>query len=182
MTTRTLTRLACVPAVAAGVLAGACAPIRVHSYTAPRIDVTAYRTYAWAAGELGATGDPRLDNNSFFRERVQTAADGQLRFRGYEKVRSGAPDLTVHIHARLEQRLDTSALDPVTCQVEECRTEIFDEGTLLIDLVDTRTNALVWRAWAESSLDGVIDNQELMNNAIDRAVASIFSRLPMRHS
>jgi hypothetical protein len=70
----------------------------------------------------------------------------------------------------------------VTCQVEECRTEIFDEGTLLIDLVDTRTNALVWRAWAESSLDGVIDNQELMNNAIDRAVASIFSRLPMRHS
>jgi hypothetical protein len=169
-------------AAVAGGLAGSCAPIRVSSYTGPRTDVTAYRTYAWATGELGATGDPRLDNNSFFRERVQTAADGQLRFRGYEKAASGMPDLTVHVHARLEQRLDTSAIDPVTCQVEECRAEIYDEGTLLIDLVDTRTNALVWRGWAERSLDGVIDNQEWMNTTIDRVVASIFGRLPMRHS
>jgi hypothetical protein len=59
MTTRTLSCLACIPVVAAGVLAGSCAPIRVNSYTGARIDVTAYRTYAWAAGELGATGGPR---------------------------------------------------------------------------------------------------------------------------
>jgi hypothetical protein len=182
VTARTFTRLLGMAVVASGALAGACAPVSVNSYTPPRTDVTAYRTYAWAAGELGATGDPRLDNNSFFRERVQLAADGQLSFRGYQKVTSGAPDLTVHIHARLQQRLDSSALDSVSCQREECHTEIYDEGTLLIDLVDTRTNALVWRGWAERSLDGVIDNQEWMNQVIDRAVQSIFSRLPMRHS
>jgi hypothetical protein len=178
--TRTLTSLVVVVATAA--LTAACAKVRIDSYTAPRTDVRAYRTYTWAAGELGATGDPRLDNNSFFRERVQKAADGQLQFRGYEKVIAGAPDLTVHIHARLEQRIDTSALDRVPCPREECRAQIHDEGTLLIDLVDARTHALVWRGWAERSLDGVIDNQELMNQTIDRAIGLIFVRLPMRHS
>jgi hypothetical protein len=166
----------------AGALAAACAPMRVNSYAVPQTDVTAYRTYQWASGELGATGDPRLDNNEFFRERVQQAADAQLRFRGYEKVAAGSPDLVLHIHARVEQRIDASEIDRDSgrCQWAECRTHVFDEGTLLIDLVDSRTNALVWRGWAERSLDGVVDNQEWMNQVIDKAVASIFGRLPMR--
>jgi uncharacterized protein DUF4136 len=55
---------------------------------------------------------------------------------------------------------------------------VYDAGTLFVDLVDTRTNRLVWRGWAEGSVDGVIDNQEWMEQRIDHVVTRILQRLP----
>ena len=171
-------------AVALG-LAGcvaSCAPMRVDSYAAPAGDMRAYKTYVWDTAELGLTGDPRLDNNRIFMDRVQQAADAQMRFRGYEKRTRGAADMTLHVHARVEQRIDSALLDvDRACQQPECRSYVYDQGTLLLDVVETRSKALIWRGWAERSLDGVVDNQDAMNQVIDRAVSAIFARLPVRH-
>jgi hypothetical protein len=57
---------------------------------------------------------------------------------------------------------------------------VFDVGTILIDMVDGRSKALIWRGWAERSLDGIVDNQGVMNQTIDRAISLIFARLPVR--
>jgi hypothetical protein len=171
------------PAVAlSAVLVTACVPMRVNSYAEPHANVTAYRTYDWAGGDLASTGDPRLDSNRFFVERVQQAADRQLRLRGYQRIGASTPDLILHLHARVEERIDTSELDGTIgpCQKDDCRAHVFDEGTLLIDFVDARTDALVWRGWAERSLDGVVDDQAWMNQVIDKAVTAIFGRLPAR--
>ena len=173
-------------AVVAGVLGVAsclsgCAPVRVSSYAAPATDMRSYQTYSWDSAELGVTGDPRLDNNRFFLDRVHRAADAQMRFRGYEKLARGAADLTLHVHARVEQQIDSASIDvDRPCRQPECRSYVYDQGTLLVDVMDTRTKALVWRGWAERSLDGVVDNQDLMNQAIDRAISAIFERLPVR--
>ena len=160
-----------------------CAPVRVNSYAVPTSDLRSYRTYAWDGAELGQTGDPRLDNNGFFKERVQQAADAQMAFRGYEKLSRGTPDLMLHIHASVQQRIDSAELDAISgvCTRDECRSYVYDEGTILIDIVDGRTKALIWRGWAERSLDGIVDNQDLMNQTIDRAISVIFARLPVRH-
>jgi hypothetical protein len=171
------------PAVAlSAVLASACAPMQVHSYAPPEASVATYRSYGWAVGDLGSTGDPRLDSNRFFVERVQRAADAELRRRGYERASVGAPDLMLHIHARLSQRIEAAELDHITgtCR-DDCRATVFDEGTLLIDVVDARTDALVWRGWAERTiLERVVDDQASMNQVIDKAVTAIFGRLPAR--
>ena len=50
----------------------------------------------------------------------------------------------------------------------------------MIDFVDARTDTLVWRGWSEESVDGTIDNQELMERKIDQTVARILQRLPGR--
>ena len=60
------------------------------------------------------------------------------------------------------------------------RSSVYDAGTLVIDLVDARTKTLVWRGWAEGSLEGVIDNQASMEAHIDRAVARVLQQLPPR--
>jgi hypothetical protein len=159
-----------------------CAPVRVNSYAVPTTDLRSYRSYAWDGAELGQTGDPRLDNNGFFKERVQQAADAQMAFRGYEKMSSGTPDLVLHVHARVGQRIDSAELDDITgvC-TDECRSYVYDEGTILIDIVDGRTSALIWRGWAERSLDRIVDDQAWMNQTIDGAISLIFARLPVRH-
>jgi hypothetical protein len=160
---------------------GSCAPMRVNSYATQTADMRVYKTYAWDTAELGMTGDPRLDNNRIFMDRVQQAADAQMRFRGYEKLTRGTADMTLHIHARVEQRIDSALLDvDRACQQPECHSYVYDQGTLLLDVVDARSKALIWRGWAERSLDGIVDNQDAMNQVIDRAVSAIFARLPVR--
>jgi hypothetical protein len=54
----------------------------------------------------------------------------------------------------------------------------YEAGTLVIDVVDARTNRLIWRGWAENTMDGAIDNQDWMEKTIDHAVARIFTQLP----
>jgi hypothetical protein len=156
-----------------------CASMNVNAYAERGFEPSRFHTYAWAADAPAATGDPRLDSNPFFEERVRAEADRRLAARGFEKT-SLTPDLLVHYHASMTQRIDTQDLDRQygSCESGDCRAEVYDAGTILIDLVDARTNSLVWRGWAEGSLDGVVDNQAWMEKTIDEAVARILERLP----
>ena len=158
----------------------ACATLRVNSYLERGADFARYRSYAWQRSDVFSTGDPRLDNNRFFTGRVESAVERQLSGRGFEKTGADTADLVIHIHARVDQRLDTNAIDQEygRCDAEECRPRVYDAGTLLLDFIDTRTNTLAWRGWAEGSLDGVIDDQQWMEETIDRAVEKILARLP----
>src|SRR5205823_7995583 len=70
-----------------------CASMRISSFVERGIDFTQYRTYTWAQDPARATGDPRLDNNPFFEERVQKAVESQLASRGFEKTTTGPSQL-----------------------------------------------------------------------------------------
>ena len=168
-------------AAAMSVVLGSCAPVRVNSYVGRDVDLRRYHTYAWAPADTFSTGDARLDNNTFFIERVQRAVDGHLRQKGFEKVAGGQPDVVIHYHARIGQRIDSGEFHPGQpgCQAGGCRPSVYDAGTLLIDFMDPRSNQLMWRGWAERGLDGVIDDQTWMDATIDDAVTRIMARLPL---
>lgn len=161
-------------------LAACAVPIRVNSYLERGADLSRYRTYDFAPVEAVATGDPRLDSNPFFNARVREAVDKGLAARGYTRAVTGAPDFVVHFHASAVQDIDVVDMDRRAgyCAGDACAPFVYEEGTLLMDLVDGGTKALVWRGWAESSLDGVIDDQALMEQKIDAAVDRIIARVP----
>jgi hypothetical protein len=155
---------------------GSCASMIVRSYVDPGVNLRHYRTYNWEPLVPRPTGDPRLDNNRFFHERVQTAVEGELARRGFEKTDS--PDLLIHYHASVSQEIYVIHNEDSQQSSEAGTPEVYDAGTLLIDLVDARTHRLLWRAWAEDSFDGVIDNQAWMEQKVDQAVARILGQLP----
>jgi hypothetical protein len=167
-------------ALAAALTLGACATLRVNSYLDRRADFGRYRAYTWDRSEAFSTGDPRLDNNRFFSERVQQAVDHELERRGLERTEPVRADVTIHIHARVDQKLDTTALDRQDgrCDSPDCWPTIYEAGTLVIDVIDTRTRTLAWRGWAEAPFDGVIEDQRWMETTIDKTVAKILARLP----
>lgn len=167
-----------VVSLVAGTIAAGCAPIHVNSYTEPGIPFH-FRTYAWALEDSVSTGDPRLDNNRFFSERVHDSVDRELATRGFEKTGSGTPDLLLHYHASITQEIEITTITDRFEHCPNCGTSVYDAGTLVIDLVDARTSRLVWRGWAEK-VDAVIDNQDWMEEAIDMTVAQIMKRLPPR--
>jgi hypothetical protein len=176
------TRLARLMAVTMFALAlAACAPpLKVNSYVERGIDFNRYHTYNWDPADSLFTGDPRLDANPFFHSRIKADVEKQLAARGFEKTASGTPDLLVHYHESINQRMDVNGIDRSNgyCQSDDCRPFVYDAGTLVLDFVDTRTKKLVWRGWAEGSMDGLIDNQDWMDQKIDDDVTRILNTLP----
>jgi hypothetical protein len=157
-----------------------CAPLAVNWYRVSGFDARHYRTYAWEPTSPQPTGDPRLDGNRFFDERVRSAVDSQLMARGFEPRTDTRADLLVRYHATVTQKLEVVPPDPDTSTQPPSgagKVEVFDAGTLVIDFIDARSNVLVWRGWAEAILDGTIDHQPALERRVDDAVARIMRGL-----
>ena len=159
-------------------LAAACATLNIGSFVDRGFEMSMVRTFEWAPAEHLSTGDPRLDNNEFFQRYLKAAVERDLTARGLERTDPGMADVVVHYHASVTQRVDPAGVDQQYGACEDCRPSVFDAGTLTLDLVDAGTNRIVWRGWAERSIQGVLDHQQGMERAVDQAVAKILARLP----
>ena len=82
----------------------------------------------------------------------------------------------------MNRRIDVDRVDREYgyCYGEDCAGEVveYEAGTLILDVVDRRTNRVVWRGWAQESFDGVIDNSDRLERVITRAVAQMLARFP----
>ena len=161
---------------------GCSAPIRVSAHREREADFTQYRTFAWAPADALPTGDPRLDNNPFFHDYFEGAVEKQLVGRGFEQAESGTADLLLHYHANVRQRFYVGATDSDSpyCSGTDCDGRIteYEAGTLVLDMIDGSTNKLVWRGWAQTSVDGVIENQDRMRDHVADAVARMMRLYP----
>ena len=173
-------RYGTVAALLAVALSAAGCGLTIDSYVERGFEPQRYHTFNWGPPDATSTGDPRLDNNPFFDERVRTQVEKELVSRGFEKTATEPPDVLVHYHANVTQKVDTRDFDTQHdyCDGGDCAPYVYDAGTLFIDLVDRRTNRLVWRGWAAGSIEGLIDDQGWLEKRIDDTVARILSRLP----
>jgi hypothetical protein len=48
----------------------------------------------------------------------------------------------------------------------------------VIDVIDGRTNRLIWRGWAQSGVADILNNRDRMARRIDQAVTRMFERFP----
>ena len=177
---REVTAKAVAMLLAAGL--AACAPMTAGGSVTRGADMARYRTWDWAPATEQPTGDPRLDSNPFFAGRMRSAVERQMLRRGYVRGPfTGPPTLLVHYHANFSRTFEITNGAPAmgSCS-RNCEPEAYayEQGTLVIDAVDVKTNALVWRGWSRDNMEGVIDNQKRMDREIDAVVAAIFEYLP----
>lgn len=154
----------------------------VSSHVQHSLDVAQYRTYDWGPPDALPAGDPRLDKNPFFQDHMQGAVERQLAAKGFQRSTSGTPDLLVHYHASITQRINVNRIDREYgyCYDEACRARVidFEAGTIVLDIVDTRTNRLIWRGWAQQAIGDMLDNPDKMARRIDEAVRRMLERFP----
>lgn len=165
------------------VLAAGCATINVGSYIARDLDFARYQTYDWAPADALPTGDPRLDNNDFFIDQFQGAVEKQLAMKGFARAAEGqAADLLIHYHTSVSWRAEIDALDRSlgygAAGEYMPAVKAFEEGTLVLDVIDARTKRMVWRGWAEDRFEGAFDTQEGMERTVERAVRELMKRFP----
>ena len=154
----------------------------VSSHVERGLDFAQYHTHEWGPADALPTGDPRLDKNPFFKDHVEGALEKQLAMKGFERSTSGTPDLLIHYHANITQRIDVDRLDQQHgyCYNADCQTGVieYEAGTLVLDVVDTRTNRVIWRGWAQNSIKKALDNPDTMERQINEGVRRMLQRLP----
>jgi hypothetical protein len=170
-------------AAMAGAIVSSCAPtISVGSHVDRTRDFARYHTYDWGPADALPTGDPRLDRDPVFKDRVQGAVERQLAARGYALATAGGADLLIHYHANISRRIDVNRVDRTYgyCAAGDCPTAVveYEAGTLVLDFVDARSGLLVWRGWAQNSVEDLLDDPDAMARVIERAVTEMLRRLP----
>jgi hypothetical protein len=160
----------------------ACASMNVSSHIERGINFERFASYNWGPADLLPVGDPRLDNNPFFRDYLTGAIEKRLHAKGFERALPGQQaDLLIHYHASVNQKIDVYTADTQHGYCYgNCEPQFVDyeEGTLVIDLVDAGTNKVVWRGWAQDSMTGIIDHQDRLEAQVDEAVTKMMQRLP----
>ena len=161
-------------------VATGCATLTVSSHSERNVNFADYVTYDWGPPDNLPVGDPRLDNNPFFRDRLMGVIERQLAAKGYERALR-EPDLLVHYHASVNQKVDVYGTDSrYGYCYGDCEPQFVDveQGTLVVDIVDVRTNKVVWRGWAQDAMNGVIDHQDRLDEQVDANVTKMMELLP----
>lgn len=162
-------------------LAG-CATTGVSSHVRSGLDFTKYSTFEWGTPDAFPVGDPRLDKNPIFLDYVHGAIEKQMVAKGYEQIGTDRPDLLIHFHANIDSRLNVNAANARYgyCLDDNCRAGVaeYEAGTLIVDVIERRTNRLIWRGWAQNSVEGVLEDRDRLVRMIENGVARMFASLP----
>lgn len=166
-------RIACLLALTVA----ACNPIYTSYDWDKEADFTQYKTYTWYEREQTKPQDAQQAQmmNPLMITRIQNEVDKALKEKGMQKVDEG-PDVWVNYTLGSVGRTEISQTGYGygfgTTSVRD-----ITEGTLLIDLIDARSNKLVWRGIAENAHREDASPQEI-NDTIDKAVAKVMKEYP----
>jgi len=119
-------------------------------------------------------------------KRVVRAIDSQLAVKGLSRVETelGA-DMLVAYHASFDDHLQITGMSsgfggPRFGNVTGmATTQKVVSGTLVVDMMDARTRAIVWRGFAERDLNPTA-NPEKREKNITKAAEKIFKNYPPR--
>jgi len=143
-------------------------------------DFNKYKTYAWKPGHT--LGKSQILPMELIDKYVLTAVKPVLATKGLKEVASD-PDAYVTYFISLTQKSEVGSLNQFDTYGQlgyqaspafggawnESMVNSYRKGILLIDLVDARTNTLIWRAHCKEATDKPGDAQTAVNKVVSKA-------------
>jgi hypothetical protein len=122
-------------------------------------------------------------------ERVENAVNSELGARGYRQIDTEAADFKVGWHASVEGQVDVSTVNNYYGYggsawgagggnaYTDTYVREYKQGTLILDVVDARTDELVWRGTAQAEVS-MSDDSEKRERRIQLAVEKLLRDFP----
>jgi hypothetical protein len=174
--------------LAAGIIITAlsCSTVRVETDYDPEADFGSLQSYAWMPDPPAVSSDPLL-HNTLLDSRVRLAVDRTLAAKGIRKVSVEEASFLVNYYISLEHKIRVDTI-PVSNYgyrgagwrgglLVEARVHQYDEGTLILDLVDPQKNELLWRG-SGSTRVGNTNTPEARKKKIDETVSKMLAAFP----
>lgn len=172
-------------------LLSGCATYSVKFDYDPAANFRAYRSFEWYASSRRAKGQNN-GGSPIMDRRVQAAVQQQLKAKGYGEAAPGSePDFLVTYYPIYRDRKfrTTTAVGiggggryrPWGYQVGTRFSQVhhYKEGTIVVEIVDGKTNELVWQCAAVGALSNLDDPEEAQEQ-VAKAVADMLGKFPPR--
>jgi hypothetical protein len=164
----------------------ACSTVDVSVGWDPRARFDQLRTWAWAPTKAAESAPRARPTNDQVARRIERSVERMLGARGFREVSpSEKPDIYVAYHVALDDELDTGTMyrnfqvGPYFGRWDrpEDYIEQYERGTVLLDVIDTSEDELIWRGRAQAHLQDVKDPVE-REARTEEAVRQMLERLP----
>ncbi len=168
-----------------GALAVGCSSISINHDWDKDAPFPAYKTFAWLKVDKETVpGDARKAraNNELFDQRVRRSVNEQLEKKGLTLDETN-PDLFVVFHTGVEQKINVTdwgyrySYDYWGWGGRQIDVYQYDEGTLIIDLIDVKAKELVWRGSGTRTVDPNW-SPEKTDQVVNDAIFKIFTKYP----
>ena len=162
-------------------ITGCSQQIVVHTDFDPDYDLWKYKTFDWGQKVNIEEGQNPLHYNELNDKRIKAAVMQQLTKRGY-KLAPENPDLILHYHIIVKDQT-VVITEPFGYSYGpywvRTNTNLYSykEGTLILDLMDKKTNNLIWRGWGVTEINEVYSTKEI-EELTNTVVAKIFKSFP----
>jgi hypothetical protein len=170
-------------------LLSACSGIQVSQDFVQTADFSAMKTYRWSADILKKEKDTE-GNNPLLNSRIHSAVDNRLAAMGYQLTEKPNADFIVSYQTDVKQRLTSDGASGVFSvgfghfgnfgaiglgTGTSIRDQ--DEAALMIDVIDSRDNSLLWRGVSTRYVYTHNDPEEL-TKTINAHVDAILAQFP----
>jgi hypothetical protein len=166
----------------------ACAPYTIRHDFDPTAPLAAYRTYDWYKPKPGKAGDAPPALGAFTDGRVRAAVERELGARNLRRETAADPDVLLDYYPVYQNRhystqtrvgFGTSGRGwGMRSSIGSSRRHTYKEGTIVLQMVDFKTNKLVWEGIAEGALTGLAGHPQEAEEAIGRAVKDLLEGFP----
>ena len=148
------------------------------------IDYGAYRSYAWVAGDA-AWANPVFIKYPELPGMISAAVGAQLAAKGFEKTSADAADFLVAMSASVQDVTVVSShryqgwshgynRSAVSYGNTATRLDKMSEGTLILEVIDTASEGVVWQGHAA----GVVTGRDRLEKAVNAAVTRMLNTFP----
>jgi hypothetical protein len=154
------------------VASGCSSGIKVETDFSPASKFTEYRTYAFADVPAAAAEQNTLD--AIATEHVRMALDSTLPGRGLQKASNpDEADLLVYTWGSKKERMDVTdwgysygGYRWAGTYASNTSVTYYNEGTLVVDMIDPKKKQLVWRGTATATVNDRKDAQRKIPQAV----------------
>lgn len=162
----------------------ACSTVRVSTDYDPSTDFTSMSSYAWLDDRSGVADD-REGISSLLDRRIRSAIEAELGGKDLTRADRGDADLLVTYRLSVETKIDVDTIHTSAGygvgwyggMSSHTVVSEYEEGTLLIDLIDAPSKQLVWRGTGEARVRES-PSPEQREERIRQAVREILASFP----
>ena len=170
-------------------LVAACAPIQVKTDYDRSANFGKFKQYQWIPNEQPDLVEISIDK-TVLDKTVYDTVTHELAGKGYTTVAEN-PDFLVTYYLVINAKTDVYFVNQYYTAIglvpepsrttardyQKIRNVTYEQGILIIDILDGTTNERIWRGYAQSRT-GVYDDPEKQIKRVKTAVKKIFARFP----
>ena len=167
-------------------LLGGCVAPEIRSDFDAGYSFAGLKTWAWLEPVRVVTSD-ELGAADLASKRIHRAVDAQMQAKGFVLAKEGErPDFFVVSHAAVQHRIDNQYISETYgygygrwggAAYERTLSYAYDEGSLVIDVLEPTGKEVVWRGSARSAIDLNV-TAEQRTTRINDAVAKVLADFP----